>query len=137
MGRHPYGVDASKDRSAIEEAIKKMDLSGLRDKDISRISGGEYQRVLIARAFAQGTNIMLLDEPTAHLDIKYQIEIAQMLKAFAGEKLIIGAFHDINLVKNYADRVIMLRSGRVVTDGSVSQVLTTNIIKEVFDVSLI
>lgn len=137
MGRHPYGGDTSGDIRAIEEAIKKMDLSGLRDKDISRISGGEYQRVLIARSLAQGTQVMLLDEPTAHLDIKYQIEIAQMLKAFAGEKLIIGAFHDINLVKNYADRVIMMRSGKVVADGSVSQVLTADIIKEVFDVSLI
>jgi len=137
MGRHPYGEDASKDRRAIEEAIKKMDLSGLRDKDISRISGGEYQRVLIARSLAQRTEIMLLDEPTAHLDIKYQTEIAQMLKAFAGEKLIIGAFHDINLVKNYADRVIMLRSGAIVADGSVPQVLTPDIIKEVFDVSLV
>ncbi len=137
MGRHPYGEDSSKDRRAIEEAIKKMDLSRFRDKDISRISGGEYQRVLIARALAQGTDIMLLDEPTAHLDIKYQIEIAQMLKAFAGEKLIIGAFHDINLVKNYADRVIMLRSGTVVADGSVPQILTPELIQDVFNVTSI
>ena len=135
MGRNPHDTGSAVDRLAIDRSIERLNLEVLRDSDVSHISGGEYQRVLIARAFAQETDIMLLDEPTAHLDIKYRIETMKILRSLKPGKLIIGVFHDIDLVKDFADRIVMLKSGKIVADGSVSQVLTSACINQVFDIA--
>jgi ABC-type cobalamin/Fe3+-siderophores transport system ATPase subunit len=134
MGRHPHDTGSASDRIAVEASIVRMNLQALRASDVSRISGGEYQRVLIARALAQETGIMLLDEPTAHLDIKYRLETMRMLKSLKTEKLIIGVFHDIDLVGRYADRVVMMKSGRIAADGDTARVLTDAAIREIFDI---
>ncbi|MFA5105044.1 MAG: ABC transporter ATP-binding protein [Candidatus Margulisiibacteriota bacterium] len=135
MGRNPHDTGSEADLIAIDRSIEKVNLKNLRNTDVSRISGGEYQRVLIARALAQETDIMLLDEPTAHLDIKYRIETMRTLRALKAEKLIIGVFHDIDLVKDFADRVVLMKSGKIAADGEVSQVLSPVLINEVFDIT--
>ncbi len=134
MGRYPHDAGHDADRLAIENSIRRMDLNNLKDSDVSRISGGEYQRVLIARALAQETEIMLLDEPTAHLDIKYRLDTMHILKSLKPEKLIIGVFHDTDLVRKYADRVILMKSGTIVADAPPGEALAGNLIHEVFGV---
>jgi len=134
MGRYPHDTGSLADRIAVESSMGKLNLKGLRGSDVSRISGGEYQRVLIARAIVQETEIMLLDEPTAHLDIRYRIETMRILGSLKTEKLIIGVFHDIDLVKDYADRVIMMKSGRIAVDGPAEKVLNDQSIRDIFDI---
>ncbi len=134
MGRNPHDTGAAKDKIAVDVSLERLNLISLRDTDVSHISGGEYQRVLIARALAQETGIMLLDEPTAHLDIRYRIETMKILACLKTEKLIIGVFHDIDLVKKFADRVVMMKSGKIVADGSIAQTLNNDLLKTVFDI---
>lgn len=134
MGRNPHDTGAAKDKIAVDVSLERLNLISLRNTDVSHISGGEYQRVLIARALAQETNIMLLDEPTAHLDIRYRIETMKILASLKAEKLIIGAFHDIDLVRKYADRVVMMKSGKIVADGNIAQTLNDELLKAVFDI---
>ncbi len=134
MGRNPHDTGPTKDRAAVESSLDRLNLTALKDADISRISGGEYQRVLIARALAQGTDIMLLDEPTAHLDIKYRVATMRILGSLRSEKLIIGVFHDIGLVKEFADRVVMMKNGRVIAYGNVEETLSDKVLNNVFDI---
>lgn len=134
MGRNPHDTGALKDRIAVETSLERLDLKGFRNTDVSHISGGEYQRVLIARALVQETDIMLFDEPTAHLDIRYRIETMKILACLKTEKLIIGVFHDIDLVKKFTDRVVMMKSGKIVADGSIAQTLNNDLLKAVFDI---
>jgi len=136
MGRNPHDTGAAKDKIAVDVSLERLNLISLRDADVSHISGGEYQRVLIARALAQETDIMLLDEPTAHLDIRYRIETMKILACLKTEKLIIGVFHDVELVRGFSDRVIMMKSGKVAGDGSVTQILTGAVIGQVFEVDI-
>ncbi len=102
MGRSPYNdnKNSKKDTEAVNNAMGQLNLIQRKNDDISKLSGGEYQRVLIARALAQEGKIILLDEVTAHLDIKYQIDILNTLKNI-GEKTIIATFHDIFLARKY------------------------------------
>lgn len=134
MGRYPHNTGASSDIVAVERSMDKLNLKDMRDSDVSRISGGEYQRVLIARALAQETEIMLLDEPTAHLDIKYRLETMEILRSLKSEKLIIGVFHDIELIRSFADRVIMMKSGCIAVDEPAEKGLNDQFIRDIFDI---
>ncbi len=137
MGRMPYAAywsyGNSEDKKVIEETLKEFQLDGRRNKDISRLSGGEYQRVIIARALAQKTKILLLDEPTSHLDIKHQIDIMDLLKNLR-EVTVIATFHDIRMAKNNCGRLLLMGAGRIIADGKPDAVLTPENIKKVYDV---
>ncbi len=140
MGRNPYlnllGFDNVIDREIVEEALSIMEIEHLKSKGINEISGGEAQRVFIARALAQKAKILLLDEPNAHLDIEHQIQIFNLLKKLNQEKklTVVSVSHDLNLVGVYSERITIMEQGRIKIDGNSKIVLTENNIKNVFNV---
>ena len=137
MGRTPYlGLFSDISRSdidAADQAIERTKLAGLHDRDVSSLSGGEYQRVLIARAITQGADILLLDEPTSHLDIKFQIETAEILRSLS-DKLIISTFHQLQLAREFCGRVILIKDGMICCDGAAKDILSSNNIEKTFDI---
>jgi iron complex transport system ATP-binding protein len=102
------------------------------------LSGGEQQQVLIARALAQGADILLFDEPTNNLDLKHQLQIMRLIRSLAREKAItsILAIHDLNFAATFSDRVVVLHNGRVFANGKPSEVFTKEIVREAFDVEV-
>jgi iron complex transport system ATP-binding protein len=119
-------------------ALEETGVAHLADRSIRTLSGGEWQRVLIARALAQDTKVLLLDEPTSHLDLSHQSDILSLMRNLAGSgSTIIGVFHDLNLAALYCDRLIMIRNGQVVADDAPAQVLTPEKIREVYGADVI
>lgn len=143
MGRHPhkkrFHKDNEDDLRIVEEALELTNTTDLRDKLINEISGGERQRVIIARALAQNPSIILLDEPTSHLDINHQIEILNLLKKLNEEKdtTIIVVIHDINLASRYSDNLILVHEGEIMDIGSPEKVITEKNIKEIYNLDVI
>jgi iron complex transport system ATP-binding protein len=140
MGRHPrrgrFERASSMDRRAIEAALASCDIAQLRGRFVTNLSGGERQRVIIARSLAVEPEIILLDEPTASLDIQHALEILDLCRnlAFAGKSIVL-ATHDLNAVARYAEKVVLLESGRVAYSGDCSGVLKANVLDRVFGVS--
>ncbi len=130
MGRRPHIAwrTSQKDIDAVLKSISLLELEHLAMRDFAELSGGEMQRVLLARAVAQEAGILLLDEPTSNLDIRHQIEAMEILRQLVTVKNIsaIVAVHDLNLAARYADRMIMLSGGRICATGSPSEVLTAD-----------
>ncbi|MEE8604533.1 MAG: ABC transporter ATP-binding protein, partial [Candidatus Aminicenantaceae bacterium] len=138
MGRYVHqgkftGITAE-DKGIIEEIMDLTEITQLKDKIIAHLSGGERQRVFIARALAQDTPLLFLDEPSAHLDINYQVEIYQILKRLQEEKnkTILTAEHNINLAVPYSQRLLFLKNGRIHSLGSPIELITKKNIQEVF-----
>jgi|Deesub1362A_J573_1020465.scaffolds.fasta_scaffold00106_33 iron complex transport system ATP-binding protein len=136
LGRTPY-IDSLKikpvDIKIAEEALEAVGLSGFEDRKFSELSGGEKQKVLLARVFAQKSEILLLDEPTSHLDISSQIEIMSLIKKRIkdyGSAII--AIHDINLASAYCDKLLLIKRGRIVKAGVPEAVITRESIRDVF-----
>jgi iron complex transport system ATP-binding protein len=126
------------DFARCHRALEKTGVAHLADRSIRTLSGGEWQRVLIARALAQDTKVLLLDEPTSHLDLTHQSDILSLMRSLAGSgSTIIGVFHDLNLAALYCDRLIMIRNGQVVDDDTPAQVLTPEKIREVYGADVI
>lgn len=130
MGRTPYlgwlGREGEPDRSAVWAALDRTSTRELADRPIGELSGGEQQRVLIARALAQAAHTLLLDEPTAHLDLKHQASVLSLVcdLAHAENYAVLIALHDLNLAAQYADRVALLSNGTVAAIGTAEEVLT-------------
>lgn len=139
MGRFPHkgllGRMDEEDRSAVEEAMKRAGVTQFADRPITALSSGERQRAFIARALAQRPSVLLLDEPTSHLDISYQLEVMEMLKALAESGTTIAiVMHDLNLAGLYCERIIAMKQGRVAAAGSADEVLTPENILEIYGV---
>jgi iron complex transport system ATP-binding protein len=138
MGRTPHlGLLRYEGKKDFAIAWRAMELTGTQSfayRRISELSGGEQQRVVIARALAQEPKILLLDEPTAHLDISYQIEILDLIKSLCLERrlTVVIAVHDLNLASQYCDRIVLLNGGRIRAEGSPAQVLTAENIKQAY-----
>ena len=120
-------------RGNVEGALKRVGLWERRKEPVTFLSGGEYQLALIARALAQGSEVILLDEPTSHLDINHALEIMELLKEMSREKIVIAVLHDLNLALRYADRLILLHRGRKHWEGKPGE-LEPDIIEEVYGV---
>jgi iron complex transport system ATP-binding protein len=122
------------DASAVDEALRLTRLDGMRRKGLSQLSGGERQRVFIARALAQDAPVVLLDEPSSHLDIAYQAEIYGLLKRLQKErtKTVIVAEHNINLAAAHAERLIFLKDGAVAAEGPPAETVTVRTIEAIF-----
>jgi len=137
-GRIPYldwlSGEHRSDRAAVEEAMRETDVWGLRGRLFSRISGGEQQRVIVARALAQEPEILLLDEPTAHLDIAGQIEVMSLIRSLADRRslLAVAAIHDINLAAQYCQRAALLNNGSIESIGGPGEVFTEENIERAF-----
>ena len=143
LGRYPYlkGAFSSlskEDVKIILDSIEKVGLTEYRDKMITELSGGQIQRVFLAKLFAQNPDIILLDEPTNHLDFKYQVELLEHVKTWAktNKKIVIGVLHDLNLVHYFADKVIMLDNGNIVSEGTSMEVLNDDKLKNVYDIDI-
>lgn len=143
MGRyHQVGglhFEGGNDYRIAEEALALTDTLPFAGRLINELSGGERQRVLIARALAQQSEIMLLDEATAFLDIKYQLALFELIKTLHKEKglTFLVVTHEINLAARYADRVILLRGGKIHSLGRPAEVITENNIREVYEADVL
>lgn len=142
MGRYAHGgrlsVLSGEDHHLIEDALEAMEMSLLSDRLATELSGGEYQRMLIARALAQQSEIILLDEPVSHLDIHNQREILRLLRGLVDRKIatVVCILHDLNAVSAYSDRVVMMREGAIVAEGTVREVLTKARIESVYRIEV-
>jgi iron complex transport system ATP-binding protein len=131
LGRTPHlgalAKECRRDREAAARALARFDLLGYRDRPLGTLSGGERQRVVVARALAQEAGIVVLDEPTAALDIGHQQQALELLDQLRGESglTLVTAMHDLTLAAQYADRMVLLDRGRIVADGAPVDVLTT------------
>jgi iron complex transport system ATP-binding protein len=138
MGRSPYlgrfEMEKPHDREAVEKAMELLDITELADRNLTELSGGEVKRVFIAQAVAQESSILYLDEPTAGLDINYQIEIFKILKTFNDGfgKTIVLITHDINHAARFANRIMLLKSGRIHKTGPPEKVIDAETIRAVF-----
>ncbi len=130
LGRIPHAgwwtPLAATDKAAIATSIARFDLTPLAQVRVTELSGGEWQRVRLAKALAQEPQVLLLDEPTAHLDPRYQFELLSLVRELIAERKLCVAvtLHDLNLVGPWADRVILLANGGVIADGPPTEVLT-------------
>jgi iron complex transport system ATP-binding protein len=136
MGRSPhkgmFDRDSEEDFRIVEEALERVDMLPFAGRSFPTLSGGEKQRVLIARALAQQARFLVLDEPTNHLDIRYQLEMLDLVKGLSVTTL--AALHDLNLAAYYCDRLYMLHSGEVVASGAPQEVLHPGLIRTVYGV---
>jgi len=137
MGRSPYkGLldrDQIDDYEIARHALAQVGLSDFESRNFNTLSGGEQQRVILARALAQRTECLVLDEPTNHLDIKYQLELMTIVKRL--DATVVAAIHDLNLAAIYCDRLIALKDGSVVCTGTPHEVLTEDTIRHIYGVS--
>jgi cobalamin transport system ATP-binding protein len=138
LGRMPHmgawGISSASDRAAIAEALEATETAELADRVFNELSGGERQRVLIALAVAQDAALFLLDEPTAHLDIKHQIEVLELMRRLNRERgiTVIAALHDLNLAARYFPRLMLFRT-EILADGPPARVLDGTLLSQVYE----
>lgn len=138
-GRHPHQrflrQFSPADEAAVSQALTLTGTLELADRSVDELSGGQRQRVWIALALAQGTPLLLLDEPTTFLDLAHQVEVLDLLRDLntSEGRTIVAVLHDLNLACRYADHLIAMTRGRIVAEGPPDEVITKEIVKEVFD----
>ncbi len=140
-GRFPYlsypRRYRAEDREAVDIALERMGIEGLRDKMVSELSGGERQKVYIAMALAQGSDYLLLDEPTTFLDISHQFQLLDLAKELCSEnKSVVMVLHNLESALSIADSFILLDKGRLLFEGSVDDVYSSKLIDKVFNVEI-
>ncbi len=139
MGRNPHlgrlQAAGPRDLEQARLSMEKANVWHLADRPVTELSGGERQRVIIAQALAQETGLLLLDEPTQHLDISHQLSLLELLAEMCGRGLaVVMVMHDLNLASQYCDRLVVMRGGREFMRGAPEEVLTVSMLKEVFGV---
>lgn len=136
MGRSPHkralDRDTAEDYAIIQEALETVGMAAFAERSFSTLSGGEQQRVILARALAQQTPCLILDEPTNHLDIKYQLELMDIVKGL--DRTVISAIHDLNIAAMYCDRLYAVKDGEIVGSGPPAELLTETFIRLVYEV---
>lgn len=142
LGRYPhlgtFGFLGKGDVEVVERCLEVIECTELADRPFSALSGGERQRVLLASVLAQEPKLMLLDEPTAALDIHHQVTLFDLLHAFSREGLsIVVVTHDLNLAGQFCDRLLLLRRGRTIKEGTPQEVIVGDLLSEVYDADLI
>jgi iron complex transport system ATP-binding protein len=138
MGRYPYlgalQSETPPDKEAISEAMRMCDVENLAQRLLSTLSGGEIQRARVARALAQEPNVLLLDEPTASLDVRHEMEILELLSASAAAGMTVFLItHHLDLAARFADRLLLLDRGRVAAEGKPQEVLREETLKNVYE----
>jgi iron complex transport system ATP-binding protein len=140
MGRFPFCTRFQKmdeeNQRRIDEALSWTELSDLASRRVDELSGGEYQRVMLAQVFAQRSRILLFDEPTTHLDLKHQIQIMERLRFCASQEnmAVLVSCHDLNLIHRYADAVVLMRDGQIVAHGTCEAMLQDDLLETIFGV---
>lgn len=140
MGRHPhlgrFRAPGPRDREVVEWAMAQTGVTELAHRPVTELSGGERQRALLARSLATEAPILLLDEPTANLDILHQLEVMELLRGFAAQgKTVVAVLHDLNQVRKHCDHAALLGRGRVEAAGRPSEALSVENVERVFGVS--
>ena len=138
LGRYPHlspwGGERDADRAAIDSALSASDAHDLADRWIGTLSGGEAQRVRLARALAQEPRVLVLDEPTSSLDLRHEMELFERARALVDRGLaVVVITHHVNLAARFADRVLLLAAGETVAAGAPSEVLTAVTVRQVFE----
>lgn len=138
MGRTPhvsrFGGLTEVDHAAVEEAMDRTEIAEFADRPVTEVSGGERSRVLLARALAQQTPVLLLDEPTANLDVNHQIRTLDLVSELTDEgRTAVAAIHDLDLAARYCDRLVVVADGHVLADGTPEDVLSTDSLRAAFD----
>ena len=138
MGRHPYrtrfGGGNADDRRIVQDAMERVDVERFADRLVGSISGGERQRAILARALAQDTPVLLLDEPTASLDVTRQVETLALVRELVEEgKTAVAAIHDLDLAARFCDDLLLLSGGKIVASGSPEGVLDGDTVSDAFD----
>jgi len=140
MGRYPYSPYrfSKHDEEIVAGILSRMGLGSLANRTFDRLSGGEQQQVLIARALAQETDVILFDEPTNNLDLQHQLEVMQLIRRIAKDegKTALIAIHDLNLGASFADRVIIIHQKKIYSAGTPMEVFTEETLSQVFGVSV-
>jgi iron complex transport system ATP-binding protein len=133
---HPLLGPRAADRAAIDAAIERVGIAHLRGRDVRELSLGERQLAVLAMAVAQAPRLLLLDEPTVHLDLRHQVTVMELLRDLAARDgvTVVAVMHDLNLAAHFFDRLLLLDQGRLVADGRPSEVLTPDRIRAVYGV---
>ncbi|SMG53290.1 ABC transporter ATP-binding protein [Paenibacillus aquistagni] len=137
MGRTPHKhlmeSDSLKDYDIVADALERVHLSAYADRSYLTLSGGEKQRVILARAIAQQPKFLILDEPTNHLDIKYQLQILSVVKSL--NIGVLAALHDLSMASVYCDILYVIKQGEVLASGRPKDILTNELIRQVYDIN--
>jgi len=137
-GRQPhqawYRQWSSDDEAAVAEALALTNMDELADRTVDELSGGQRQRAWISMALAQGTDLLLLDEPTTYLDLAHQIDVLDLVQRLHDEmgRTVVMVLHDLNLAARYAEHLVAMKAGRIVVQGTPTEVLTEEMLLEVF-----
>jgi iron complex transport system ATP-binding protein len=139
FGRHPHQGFlrqwSEEDREAVAEAIRVADLEDLADRPLDSLSGGQRQRAWIAMAVAQNTPLLLLDEPTAALDLGHQIEVFELIRSLAAQgKTVVMVVHDVSSACRYADHIVAMYEGKIVTQGPPVEVVTPELVRTLYQI---
>ena len=136
MGRSPHkralDRDNAEDYQIVAQALETVGMTAFAQRSFSTLSGGEQQRVILARALAQQTPCLILDEPTNHLDIKFQLQLMDLVCSLG--RTVITAVHDLNIAAMYCDRLYALKDGQIVGQGTPQELLTPEFIRDVYEV---
>ncbi|HXD09850.1 MAG TPA: ABC transporter ATP-binding protein [Anaerolineales bacterium] len=138
FGRTPYlgflGQPSQKDEDLARQSLQRVSALPFANRRVGELSGGEQQRILLARALCQSTPILLLDEPTAHLDLQYQVSLLELVSELAHKDnlAVLVALHDLNLAAHYADRMALMVAGEIKAEGKPEQVLRSDLIAEAY-----
>jgi iron complex transport system ATP-binding protein len=138
-GRHPHQSWLRQwsrgDEAAVDEALTWTDMADLADRPVDELSGGQRQRAWISMALAQGTDLLLLDEPTTYLDLSHQIDVLELVARLHTERgrTVVLVLHDLNLAARYAQRLVAMKDGVLVASGTPAEVLTEELLADVFD----
>jgi iron complex transport system ATP-binding protein len=138
LGRNPHlgllAGETARDMAVVWQAMEKTGITHLAKRRIGELSGGEKQRVTIARVLAQEPQVILMDEPTANLDISQQMDILDLITGLCREKntVVLIAIHDLNIAAQYCTRIIMLKNGQIYAEGTPAEVVTAENVREVF-----
>ncbi len=142
MGRTPHlplwAGESQKDCEIAWQAMRRTQVEGLADRRVDELSGGEQQRVVIARALAQEPQVLLLDEPTAHLDLRHQVAVLELVRELAHDHdlAVLLTLHDLNQAAHYADRVALMHQGRLVAQGPAQDVFTAERLSAIYGVTV-
>jgi iron complex transport system ATP-binding protein len=137
-GRHPhqawYRQWSADDEDAVAQALDWTGIADLAERPVDQLSGGQRQRAWISMALAQGTDLLLLDEPTTFLDLAHQVDVLELVRRLHSEagRTVVMVLHDLNLAARYADRLVVMRDGHIVAAGKPAEVITEELLAEVF-----